>query len=315
MSSIHILVLNYNGLDLLQLCLPSVAAAAAASPVPTRLSVVDNASVDGSRRWVAETLPQVGWIQMPDNTVLYAYNRVAADPAVEGELLLLLNNDIKVEPDFIAPLLKALQRESAAFAAAPRYLDFEGAYNGGMHRCGRSFSVAWAGPIYPGAEAESRRAGVTLYNANGLFRRDKLLALGGFDRLFRPLGWEDTDLCCRAWARGWPTLYEPASLIHHKSSASLRRHYSEHRRHALGYRNSVLWLAANAPLGQALAALAWAPLAVPAYLITGRWAQAQGFLWSLGRLPQALARRCGTHRGWWDRFTGPAAADPDQAGG
>ena len=302
MSSIHILILNYNGLDLLQECLPSVAEAARLSPVPTRVSVVDNASRDASRAWVAQALPQVGWIQRPDNTILFAYNQVARD--LDDEYLLLLNNDIKVAPDFITPLLGALQAEPDAFAASPLWLDFDGVYNGGMHRCGRRLSLAWTGPGYPASEAESRRSGRTLYTGNGLFRRDKFLALGGFDPLFHPMGWEDADLGARAWSRGWPTLYEPASLIHHKSSASIKRSYSVHRRAVLGFRNGALWLAANAPAAELWKALLLLPVTVPACLLTGRIAQVEGLARSLPRLPAALRRRRALDdRSWWAEFS------------
>ena len=42
----HILVLNYNGCGLLAECLPSIALAALRSPVPCRVTVVDNGSKD-----------------------------------------------------------------------------------------------------------------------------------------------------------------------------------------------------------------------------------------------------------------------------
>ncbi len=56
----HILVLNYNGRGLLEECLPSILAAAERSPVPCRVTVVDNSSTDGSRELVASQLPSVG---------------------------------------------------------------------------------------------------------------------------------------------------------------------------------------------------------------------------------------------------------------
>jgi GT2 family glycosyltransferase len=310
LSSIRILVLNYNGLGLLQECLPSVVEAARRSPVPCRVSIVDNVSRDGARDWVAQALPSVQWLAQPANDWLRSYNAVV--PQCPEKYVLLLNNDIRLEPDAIAPLYEALEADPTAFAAAPRYLDFEGAYNGGMHRCGRRFATVWAGPNYPGAEAESFLPGVTLYNANGLFRRDRFVELGGFDPLFAPVYWEDTDLCAKAWGRGWPTLYVPASLIHHKASATARRLFSDHSRHTLGYRNAALWLLVHAPTAEVLKALAWMPLAIPAYLLTGRWAQAHGLINSLPLLRRALAKRDrGADRAWWPRFSAPALGPAD----
>ena len=73
----HILVLNYNGRDLLAECLPSVVEAAGRSPVPCRVTVVDNGSTDGSRELVAPTGPRRGFVREP-NRGLASFNRVLA---------------------------------------------------------------------------------------------------------------------------------------------------------------------------------------------------------------------------------------------
>jgi N-acetylglucosaminyl-diphospho-decaprenol L-rhamnosyltransferase len=303
-SAIHILVLNYNGEALLQECLPSVLEACRHSPIPCVLSVVDNASGDGSRAWLKKALPEVGWIPRAENKILFSYNEVVAE--LKEDLILLLNNDIKVEEGFIAPLVEALRTRPEAFAASPRHVDFAGAYNGGMNRCGRRLSLAWAGPAYLGAEQDSQRTGETLFTGNGLFRRDKFLALGGFDSLYAPMGWEDADLCARAWTQGWPTLYVPASLIHHKSSASIAKAFSRHARRALGFRNATLWLVRNAPARELVLAFLALPLTLAACLLTGRLAQLEGLARSLPRLPRALTKRRGGEKAWWAQFSAPA---------
>jgi GT2 family glycosyltransferase len=57
------LVLNFNGRDWLEECLPSIRGAAARSPVPCRVTVVDNGSTDGSCELVAERWPDVGIVR------------------------------------------------------------------------------------------------------------------------------------------------------------------------------------------------------------------------------------------------------------
>lgn len=307
MNAIRALVLNHNGLDLLRECLPSVVEEAARAPLPCRVSVIDNASTDASGAWLREAYPQVGWIPLADNRILLAYNQVV--PGVPEDLLLILNNDIQLTPGCLEPLVRALAARPEALAASPRHVDFEGRYNGGMNRCGRRLSLAWSGPGYPGAEAESLLPGETLFTGNGLFRRDKFLALGGFDDLYAPMGWEDAGLGAKAWGRGWPTLYVPSSVIRHKSSASLKRRFSEHRRRALGFRNGALWMLSQAPLAELFKALAWLPFTALACLCTGRLAQLHGLWLSLPRVGKALARRePGQDRSWWGRFSGRAKA-------
>jgi N-acetylglucosaminyl-diphospho-decaprenol L-rhamnosyltransferase len=288
--SIHILVLNYNGLELLKECMPSLWEACQNSPQPCKLSVLDNCSRDGSRAWLAENLPGVGWLAAPENRILFSYNAVLEK--ISEPLVLLLNNDIKVEKDFIAPLLRRLEARPEAFCASPLHLDFDGIYNGGMNRCGFRLSLPWAGPGYRGAAEEAKIPGETLFTGNGLFRREKILALGGFDPLFEPMGWEDCDLGTRAWLRGWPSLYEPASVIHHKSSASISKAYARSERDTLGFRNAFIWFYANFASGPRLARFfALLPLTLLLFLATGRISQWRGFWASLPRLGRALARR------------------------
>ena len=54
----------------------------------------------------------MGWIPRERNSILFAYNEVAA--GLEEDYVLLLNNDIRVEPGFVAPLLQALQEQPDA---------------------------------------------------------------------------------------------------------------------------------------------------------------------------------------------------------
>src|SRR3954451_12349917 len=98
----HILVLNYNGRELLTECLPSIVEAAARSPVPCALTVVDNGSSDGSVEEVARRWPGVGVFVEP-NRGLASFNHVLA--RLDEPVVLLLNNDVKLEADAVKPLL------------------------------------------------------------------------------------------------------------------------------------------------------------------------------------------------------------------
>src|SRR5436189_245088 len=90
-QSVGLLVLNYNGRGLLEECLPSVREAAVRSPVPCRVTVVDNGSSDGSCDLVARRWPDVGLIR-EENLGLASFNRVLA--RLEEPIFLLLNNDV-----------------------------------------------------------------------------------------------------------------------------------------------------------------------------------------------------------------------------
>ena len=105
----HILVLNYNGRGWLEECLPSIRAAAARSPVSCPVTIVDNGSTDGSRELVARRWPDAGLIR-EENLGLASFNRVLA--RLDEPVVLLLNSDVKLEPNAIGPLLRPFEERS-----------------------------------------------------------------------------------------------------------------------------------------------------------------------------------------------------------
>ena len=288
--SIHILVLNYNRRDLLEQFLPSVCDAAKNAPVPCRVSVVDNASTDNSREWVTANLPQVGWFACSENRVLISYNAVVQK--LDEEAVFLLNNDIRLEPDCIAPLWNMLMDHPEALCVSPRFVNLNGEYDGGRHEGGFRGIIPWSGPVYPGVETASQRAGYTLYSANALYRRKKFVELGGFHSIYLPLSWEDTDLGYRGWKRGWPSLYCPQSLIHHIHNASIKRVMSRYRFRVLGFRNAFLWFFSS--FDSPRLRLRYWLLLLPSLLAcvaTGRFAQIHGWLLHFTRRGAAWEKR------------------------
>src|SRR5215472_9345182 len=125
----HILVLNYNGRALLAECLPSVVEAAARAPVPCAVSVVDNGSTDGSLGELADNWPLVGLFSEP-NRGLASFNSVLA--RIDEPAVLLLNNDVKLAPRAVGPLLRALEEHDDALFTAPLCWDFDGRTYEGM---------------------------------------------------------------------------------------------------------------------------------------------------------------------------------------
>src|SRR3954469_21587920 len=96
----HILILNYNGRELLAECLPSIVEAAARAPVRCAVSVVDNGSGDGSLEDLAARWPGIAVVNEP-NRGLASFNHVLA--RLDESVVLLLNNDVKLAPGAVAP--------------------------------------------------------------------------------------------------------------------------------------------------------------------------------------------------------------------
>ena len=215
----HILILNYNGADLLAECLPSVVEAARQAPNHCRVSIIDNESTDDSLAYLERAWPEVGVISAL-NRGLASFNAVARD--LTEPVLLLLNNDVKLEPDAIKPLVAALQTNQDALFTAPRCWTFDGlAYEGMRTRVRSRFGLIQGLCRYPGFEAWVNDPDLTASSGPILaVDRGRFLALGGYDPVYFPGRIEDLDLGFRGWMAGWRGYYVPESVAYHKGFGS-----------------------------------------------------------------------------------------------
>lgn len=289
--SCRIVILNYNGRAILERCLPSIAEAARVSACGAKVTVLDNCSRDDSRAYVETHFPSVAWVDAPSNRIFCSYNALVE--SMTEDVALLLNNDIKVEPGFVDPLVRALEADPEVFFASPQTLNFEsGAYEGGRAKWEFRAGLPWGTAVFPGYEKNIQTGGPTMQTGFGAFRRSMFRELGGFDDLYLPGTVEDADLCFRAYRRGWKGVYCPSSVVHHMGQTSFKKAFGLAGIARMNRRNLYLftWKNLRSPglwaqhLVLLLPRLLWD-------LLRGRWGFAAGFTDALGRLGQALKRR------------------------
>jgi N-acetylglucosaminyl-diphospho-decaprenol L-rhamnosyltransferase len=291
--TVHILILNFNGRDLLERFLPSVVEASTRSRYPCRVSVIDNASTDGSVRYLQEAYDGVvGVFALTDNRVLCAYNEVVAP--LNDDYVILLNNDIKATPGFVDPLISCLQQEERLFMATPRVYNAQGEAEGAYTRAYVKWGLFWASARFAGfADAAERRA-PTFAAGIGAFDRRRFTEIGGYDDLYLPGTLEDSDLCLRAWMRGYSCVYEPASVIYHMGQVSFHRRFGVRGTRVINARNLFLFMWKNIDDPWCICAhLCLLPARLLYAVCTGRCELFIGFLQALRMMPAALRRREG----------------------
>jgi N-acetylglucosaminyl-diphospho-decaprenol L-rhamnosyltransferase len=286
----HILVLNYNGRELLAECLPSIEDAARRSPVPCGLSVIDNNSTDDSLAYLAAEWPGVEVIREP-NRGLASFNAVLAKRA--EPVLLLLNNDVKLDPDAVGPLLTAFDEHNDALFAAPLCWTFDGRLYEGMRTRVRSrFGLVQGMCRVPGFEQTLDRPDLTAAAGPVLaVDRRKFLALGGYDMLYFPGRIEDLDLGFRGWMEGWKGYYEPASVAYHRGFGSFGPAFGADGCDRLAARNSLLFAWKNLNGLRLLGHLAWLPARLVRSIVSRQTGFVQAFREALGLLGKALEAR------------------------
>jgi len=299
----HILVLNYNGSGLLADCLPSVIDAARRSSVPCRVTVVDNGSTDGSGELVSSRWPDVGFVQQK-NLGLASFNRVLEH--LDEPVVLLLNNDIKLDPGAVGPLLKAFQTRSDALFSAPLCWTFDGrTYEGMRTRVRTRFGLVQGMCRVPGFENVLDQEDLTAAAGPVLaVDRRRFLALGGYDPIYFPGRIEDLDLGFRGWMAGWRGYYVPESVAYHQGFGTFEPQLGKAHCDQLASRNTLIFMWKNMSGARLLTHFLWLPLRIGHALLYGRFSFASGLLAALWRGQRVIAARRALavgNRGWNER--------------
>lgn len=137
--------------------------------------------------------------------------------AAQGDLLLILNDDVSLEETAVRRLRDALP-EDGVFAVAPRIVS-------PLAQCGDEGgkTATFTSGLLEIGEAPASETHPTLYPVGCCYLCGKatFLSLGGYDDVYAPFYWEDVDLGYRAWRRGLASLHVPSAVCHHEGSATI----------------------------------------------------------------------------------------------
>ena len=288
MNSVCIAVLNYNGVPHLRTLIPSLVAACAQSPVPATIVILDNLSPQGDAEWLRENHGNdVRCFVAPRNDYLFSYNWLL--PQLDDDIVVILNNDVRVAPDFLSGLLQHFASDDV-FAVSGLSYDWDG-----TEITSGPSELRQAHGFYNWRINRSRQSVCHTFFCSGscmAVDRAKFLSLGGFHRLYYPAYCEDLDLCFRAWRQGWRCVYEPSSTYWHREHASWGTSTDGHPT-SLNLKGSLLFQWASLP-----SPTSWGHRRLStAKLLIGEWLQGKS-MWSTAlRDAGATWRRArATHR-------------------
>jgi GT2 family glycosyltransferase len=218
---ISVVIVNYNGKELLGPCLSSLAGQ---TYEPFEVLVVDNASTDGSCAYVSHNFPRVRIVTSPTNVGFAAGNNLGVR-AARGQLIATLNTDTLVNDRYLE-LLSAPIRENSASggtigACAPLMVEMD--HPDRVDAAGirvDAGGMAWnVGAGEPAARFDTQGEVFGACAGAALYRRAMLESVGGFDDSFFAF-YEDVDLAWRARQAGWWTVFVPGARVLHKHGAS-----------------------------------------------------------------------------------------------
>jgi GT2 family glycosyltransferase len=249
---VAIVILTWNQRDMTLECLEHVVEMRGAQ---FDVVVWDNGSTDDTIEVVRERFPTVVALRSEENLGVAGGRNAAAWKTIERldpTHLLFLDNDIEVEPDFLAALLDGFREDPSVGQTQAKlrfYDDRERLNDGGG--CRISF---WRGTTIPvgfdeidRGQFDQRRDCIACGGAM-LTRADLFAELGGFDEKFSPVGPEDLDYSLRLQRAGYRAVYVPEAVGYHRVSHSFGggRYSEEYAKYKA--RNWFVFMRRHAPL-------------------------------------------------------------------
>lgn len=244
---VAVVILNWNGKQLLERFLPSVLAYSQEA----NIYVADNASTDDSVAFVSKKFPSVKIIQNNENGG-YAQGYNEALKNLSEDIFVLLNSDVEVTENWLSPIVSEFIKDSSVVAAQPKLLDlknkeyfeYAGAAGGFIDRYGYPFC---RGRIFDTLEKDTGQYNDTseIFWASGaclFIRANSFWEAGGFDEDYFAHQ-EEIDLCWRLKNLGGKILFVGDAKVFHLGGATLN---SENpRKTFFNFRNSLLNLVKN----------------------------------------------------------------------
>jgi len=251
MKKASVVILNWNGKELLSQFLPSILEYTDLRNV--EIVVADNNSTDNSVEFIKENCPQIRLIVFAENYG-YAKGYNEALKLIDSEYIVLLNSDVEVTENWLSPVLGYMDTNEEVVAVQPKilsfrnkeYFEYAGAAGGFIDKYGYPFC---RGRIFGKLEKDNNQYDniADIFWASGaclIIRLKDFTSTGGFDSHFFA-HMEEIDLCWRLNAQGKRIVCYPQSIVYHVGAATLSA--ESPRKTFLNFRNNLLMLYKNLP--------------------------------------------------------------------
>ena len=285
MKKVVIVILNWNGADMMRRFLPSVVTNSPEADVV----VVDNGSTDDSLQYLETEMPQVRRIVLDKNYgFAEGYHRGLKrlspneDSPLGDSYYLLLNSDVEVREGWLQPMIAYMEAHPEVAACqpklrcqwAPEYFEYAGASGGYIDAYGYPYC---RGRVFSTVEKDEGQYDdvVPVLWATGaalLIRSKDYWDVGGLDGRFFAHQ-EEIDLCWRLRSRGRGIVVVPQSIAYHLGGGTLPQ--GNPHKDYLNFRNNMLLLYKNLPenrLRPVMRLRFWLDaLASIQFLLKGQW--------------------------------------------
>lgn len=240
MNNLSIVIPNWNGERQLKKNLPILFNVLAKFDGESEIIVIDDKSEDGSREYLEkrQNLKDFRLILNKEN-LGFGKSVNKGVKAARYDIVFLLNTDVEVKTGCFKHLLPHFEKKDVfAVGANADWLVGRGQFTNGY--------LDISSPKKIKKTCQETQPSFWVSGGHSAFRKSLWEKLGGLDPLYAPFYFEETDLCYRAWKRGWQALWEPKAPVLHKHEESvIRQNFSPRYISSIAQRNQLIFIWKN----------------------------------------------------------------------
>ena len=246
--SLGVVILNWNGENLIKKFLPSVIKY---TPIIHNIYLIDNGSNDDSVEFIRSNFNRVKIIKL-DKNYGFAKGYNIGLKNIDDDILCLLNNDVEVSENWTEEILKQFAAEPNTAVIQPKLkdyynksnFDYAGAAGGFLDKYGYPYCN---GRIYNNVEVDKNQydktreifwaCGACFFIRNNIFKK-----FGGFDDVYWA-HFEEIDLCWRLQNHGFKIRFNAKSIVYHANGGTLN--HNNPNKTYLNHRNMLFTITKN----------------------------------------------------------------------
>lgn len=289
--TVSIVLPNWNGAHLLAHNLPAVIRAAPNA----QIIVADDASTDGSADLLKKKFPTV---RLVEHAVRRGFsgNVNSGVAQATGDIVVLLNTDVRPKEGFLTPLLAHFSDPEVAAVGCLE----ESHEKDGVIKRGRGIA-RWEKGFFVHSRGEVDKSDTAwVSGGSSAYRRSVWDELGGMDTLYNPFYWEDIDLSYQILKSGYKIVFEPESIVgHFHEEGKIKTSFSASEVKRIVYRNQFIFLWKNiSDPALWMSHCFWMPVRLVQALLRGDILMLQGYGMMLSKLMAIQQSRVSAAKHW-----------------
>ena len=244
-DSISVILPNFNGRYLLEKNIPSLIDAL--GDINNEIIVVDDCSSDDSVSFLQENYPDIKIISNEIN-IGFSSTCNKGIHAARLRLLCVVNTDVTFTPNYFANMIREFD-DSSLFAVKGDIVNYNKSFDDVLN-IDRTTRLYYKRGFLRFDTSNPLTQRTIFSDEDDIFvalgccfvcDREMILKLHGFDEIYSPFYWEDSDLARRAMSCGYKLLYLPESVVYHQASSTIATYISNSKRKLVSNRNKFLF--------------------------------------------------------------------------